>query len=59
MKTIYRTYADTETVNTITNLEYPYFGNEFYEYDMDECGRTYEVECEKCEKRFKMHFDAS
>lgn len=58
MKKIYRTYADLEYTNTVTNLKCPYCNYEFQETDMDECGRTYEIECEECEKVFEMSFDA-
>lgn len=59
MKEIYRTYADTEVAQLATNIECPYCGNEWQEYDMDECGETYLLHCDECEGCFKMHFDAS
>lgn len=59
MKKIYRTYADTEVASLYTNVECPYCGNEQQELDMNSCGKTYTIECEKCEKEFEMHFDAS
>lgn len=64
MKEIYRTYEDTEVVELATNIKCPYCGNEWQEYNMDECGGTYLLTCgdefdEGCGKSFKMHFDAS
>lgn len=56
---IYRTYNDTEVSELATNIDCPYCGCHWQEYDMSDCGETYELECEDCEKRFKMHFDAS
>lgn len=59
MKTIYRTYADTEIVMLATNVECPYCYNEWQEEDKDECGEIYILKCPGCGKKFKMHFDAS
>lgn len=63
MKEIYRTYEDTEVVMLATNIKCPYCGNEWKEYDKDECGRTYTLICDKeddgCGNQFKMHFDAN
>ena len=59
MKTIYRTYADTEVSRLSTKIECPHCGDDWTEEDMDVCGKTYELECEKCGKKFNMYFDAS
>jgi predicted RNA-binding Zn-ribbon protein involved in translation (DUF1610 family) len=59
METIYRTHADTEVMQTATEVECPYCGESWLERDTDDCGRTYVLDCEGCEKQFKMHFDAS
>lgn len=59
MEEIYRTYEDTEIVQLATNIECPYCFEEWQEYDMDECGKTYLLHCNRCGKYFKMHFDAS
>ena len=59
MKTIYRTYADTEATRLSTKIECPYCGDDWMEEDMDDCGKTYKLECEKCGKEFEMYFDAS
>jgi len=56
---IYRTYSDIEAANFYTNTECPYCGHEQQELDMDACGETYEIECNKCEKEYDMYFDAS
>ena len=45
MKEIYRTYEDTEVVMLATNIKCPYCGNEWQEYDMNECGKTYHLIC--------------
>lgn len=57
MKKIYRTYADTEIAMLVTNIECPYCGDEWQEYDMDECGETYLLVCDGCGKEFEMYFD--
>ncbi|WGX77391.1 hypothetical protein QJS64_19175 (plasmid) [Paraclostridium bifermentans] len=62
MKTIYRTYEDTEIVQLATNIKCPYCEREWQEYDMDSCGATYILTCgneydEGCGKKFEMHFD--
>lgn len=57
MDIIYRTFADTEVVMLATNIECPYCGEEWQEYDMDECGKTYNLECISCTREFQMHFD--
>lgn len=59
MKEIYCTYEDTEVVMLKTIMTCPYCGEEHAELDMDEPGKAYIVECEACEKEFKMYFDAS
>jgi len=59
MKTIYKTYADTEVASLYTNIECPHCGREWQEEDMDECGKTYLLKCDECEKEFEMYFDAS
>ena len=63
MKQIYTTYEDTEVVQLATNVECPYCGNRWSEYDKDECGKTYILICDEedggCGKLFKMYFDAS
>lgn len=63
MKTIYRTYQDTEVVQLVTNIKCPYCEREWQEYDMDSCGTTYEIICDEeddgCGKKFEMYFDAS
>jgi len=50
---------DTEVSELATNINCPYCGAEWQEYDMSDCGTTYELECGDCEKEFKMYFDAS
>lgn len=59
MKEIYRSYDDTEVVATATHVKCPYCGAEWLEQDTDECGETYVIECEECERKFKMYFDAN
>ncbi|MED2945438.1 hypothetical protein P4284_23130 [Bacillus swezeyi] len=59
MKKIYRTYADMEPTVYVTNIECPYCGSEWQEEGVDKCGNTFVLECEDCEKKFKMDFDAS
>ena len=63
MKAIYRSYADTEIVQLATNIECPYCGREWQEYDKDECGEIYKLICDGeddgCGKEFEMSFDAS
>ncbi|MGL5767871.1 MAG: hypothetical protein ACRCX8_19725 [Sarcina sp.] len=63
MKTIYRTYEDTEVIKLATNIECPYCGREWQEEDMDECGTTYRVVCDEdyggCGEEFEMYFEAS
>lgn len=65
MKEIYRTFADTEVSVLATHIKCPYCGYEWQEDDMDECGKTYLIECGDellgigCGRKFKMHFDAS
>lgn len=64
METIYRTYNDTEVVQLAVNVECPYCGNGFQVIGVDDCGKTYEITCDKfwnvgCGKVFKMHFDAN
>ena len=62
VKEIYRTYEDTEVVHLATNVECPYCGNSWQEYDKNECGETYTLICDEeyegCGKVFKMCFDA-
>ncbi|MBO1005626.1 hypothetical protein [Pseudogracilibacillus auburnensis] len=63
MRTIYRTYADTEISVLATKIQCPYCGNEWLEDDMSLCGKTYTLTCgddfdEGCGKEFKMYFDA-
>ncbi|MED4866127.1 hypothetical protein ABET15_04300 [Heyndrickxia faecalis] len=55
---IYCGYSDTEVASLWTNVKCPYCGHEQQELDMDDCGKTYEIKCEGCEKEYKMHFDA-
>ena len=62
MKEIYRTYEDTEVVMLATNIKCPYCGNEWQEYDMNECGKTYHLICGDesdtgCNKEFIMYFN--
>lgn len=60
MKTIYRTYNDTEVATIVVNVECPYCGEEWQEDDdKTNCGETYILYCEECDKEFEMHFDAS
>lgn len=63
MKQIYRTYADTEVSELQTSIKCPYCGNEWMEPNMDGCGETYVLTCDKdedgCGKQFEMYFDAS
>ncbi|KIN42396.1 hypothetical protein [Bacillus subtilis] len=59
MKEIYRFYKDTEVLKFVTNIKCPYCGAEWQEEDVDKCGETFVLECEDCEKKFKMHFDAN
>ena len=56
---IYCTYDDTETAILYTNTECPYCGHKQQEIDMANCGETYTVECNECEKEYDMYFDAS
>ena len=58
MKEIYRGYDDTEVYKLMTFIECPYCGAEWSEVDTDECGTTYDMQCEECHEFFKMHFDA-
>ena len=58
-RTIYRTYNDTEVIELATNIDCPYCGAGWQEYDMSDCGKVYSLECGDCEKKFKMYFDAS
>ena len=58
MKTIFRTYADTEVVSLGTYIECPYCGSKWMEVDCDECGHTYILNCEDCGEDFGMYFDA-
>lgn len=58
MKTIYRTYSDTEVASLYTYVECPYCGAEWKELDMDDCGMTYRIYCEDCDEVFEMYFDA-
>ena len=62
MKEIYRGYEDTEVTELSTRVKCPYCGSEWLEAGKDECGVTYELECDDfdggCGKKFKMHFDA-
>ena len=57
IKEIYRGYDDTEPYELMTNIKCPYCGAEWAEIDMNDCGVTYEIQCEKCHKYFQMHFD--
>ena len=64
MKEIYRTYADTEVSELSTRIKCPKCGSEWLEPDMNECGKTYELQCgdewdldEGCGEIFKMYFD--
>ena len=63
MKSISRTYADTEVTQLSTYVKCPYCGNEWLEADKDECGKTYVLNCDEddggCGKDFAMYFDAS
>ncbi len=63
MKEIYRHLSDTEVTELSTRIKCPYCGEEWLEANMDECGETYDIECDDmdggCGKTFKMHFDAS
>lgn len=60
METIYRTYADCEVAAYEMTIECPHCGEEWtVDDDYTVCGETYEMECEGCEKKFEMHFDAS
>lgn len=58
---IYRTYNETEVASLWTFCKCPHCGHEQSELDMNDCGETYEITCEneKCEKEYKMYFDAS
>jgi len=58
MERIYRTYADTEVASLNTFVQCPYCQYEQTEQDMDECGKTYVIDCEECEKQYEMYFDA-
>lgn len=60
MKTIYRTYEDTEVSVLATRVKCPYCGEEWLEDDMNDCGKTYVINCDDgCGKDFEMSFDAS
>lgn len=63
MRKIYRTYSDTEVTQLSTRIECPYCGKEWLEPDLDECGTTYNLNCDEdddgCGKDFEMYFDAS
>lgn len=56
---IYCTYGDTEVASLWVNVTCPYCENEQQELDLTECGATYKIHCEECEKEFEMYFDAS
>lgn len=58
MKTIYKSYSDTEVVSLSVEIECPYCGNDQSELDATDCGETYIIECEECGKEFEMYFDA-
>lgn len=64
MEKIYRYYSDTEVSEVATRVKCPYCGHEWLEFDKNDCGVTYELECEKdcleggCGKTFEMYFDA-
>ena len=58
MKQIYRTYADTEVAMLYVEVECPYCGNSQSELDKTDCGTTYVIECDECEKEYEMYFDA-
>jgi|GEM_PF-2428596 len=55
---ILRSYIDTEVSELSTSIECPYCKADWQEFDMSNCGETYDLECEECEKEFKMYFDA-
>lgn len=57
MKKIYRFYKDTEVSVLATEIECPHCGEEWMEDNANDPGTTYDIECEVCEKEFKMYFD--
>lgn len=61
LQTIYRTYDDTEVAALFTQVECPYCGHEWEEYDKSEYGASYVLTCENegGGRKFKMYFDAS
>lgn len=59
VRTIYRTYEDTEVAELWTACECPYCEHEQDELGKSTCGETYVIECENCERKYEMYFDAS
>jgi len=58
-RTICCDYSDTEIASLYTNVECPYCERKQQELDMDSCGKTYRIKCNKCRKTYKMRFDAN